>query len=170
MKSIQTIYKNITLQVEDNAIEPCCLDSNTSNSLIEVEIWGDRILAADLGDEVADWFHRYLDLPSDRVCRLVRQSPKYTRYLARNGDSKAQPMNLADSFPIMLTTTASLAELNQRIVEIHLSQSKTIKMNRFRPNIAIETNEPFAEDSWSLIQIGNVRFEIVKPSSPLHYC
>ena len=155
---------NITLELENNTFETFNFNSSLSNPLIEVEIWGDRILAVDQGDEVANWFHRYLKLSSDRACRLVRQSPEYIRSLARKDFIyEARPIGLADSSPVMLTTTASLAELNQRIMEIHLSQAMTIKMNRFRPNIVVETIEPFAEDNWSLIQIGSVRFKITKP-------
>ena len=51
------------------------------------------------------------------------------------------------------------------MLEIHFSPGKTIEMNRFRPNIIIETIEPFVEDNWSLIQIGEIQFEISKPCS-----
>ncbi len=153
---------NVTLKLEDN-VDAFDFDSSLSNPLIEVEIWGDRILAVDQGDEVANWFHRYLKLPENTVCRLVRQSPEYVRSLAQKNSIDTRPIGLADSSPVMLTATASLAELNQRMMEIHFSQAMTIEMNRFRPNIVVETIEPFIEDNWSSIQIGNVRFKIVKP-------
>ena len=152
----------VTLELEDN-MDAFSFDSSLSNPLIEVEIWGDRILAVDQGDEVANWFHRYLKLPENRVCRLVRQSPEYVRSSDLEGSIYTRPIGLADSSPVMLTTTASLAELNQRIMEIHSSQAMIVGMNRFRPNIVVETIEPFIEDSWSSIQIGNVRFKIIKP-------
>ena len=38
-------------------------------------------------------------------------------------------------------------------------------MNRFRPNIVIETNQPFIEGEWKSIQIGEVKFKLVKPCS-----
>ena len=153
---------NVSLRVE--GIDAFNFNSSLSNPLVEVEIWGDRILAVDQGDEVANWFHRYLQLSEDKVCRLVRQSPEYIRSSTQKGSVyKAQSIGLADSSPVMLTATASLAELNQRIREIHLSQAMTIKMSRFRPNIVVETIEPFIEDRWSSIQIGNVRFKITKP-------
>ena len=153
---------NVTLMLEDN-VDAFSFDSSLSNPLIDVEIWGDRILAVDQGDEVANWFHRYLKLPENKICRLVRQSPEYVRSLVREDSIGTLPIGLADSSPVMLTTTASLAELNQRMMEIHSSQAMTIEMSRFRPNIVVETIEPFIEDNWSSIQIGNVRFKIIKP-------
>ena len=153
----------VTLMLEDNTFDAFNFDSSLSDPLIEVEIWGDRILAVDQGDEVANWFHRYLKLSSDKVCRLVRQSPEYVRSLPQEGSIyEARPLGLADSSPVMLTATASLGELNQRIMEIH-SQAITVEMRRFRSNIVLETIEPFIEDNWSSIQIGNVRFKITKP-------
>ena len=36
-------------------------------------------------------------------------------------------------------------------------------MNRFRPNIVVRGCEPFAEDTWNRIRIGNVTLAVVKP-------
>lgn len=163
---VQIVESNITLKLQDRAFPALTFPATLGGRLIEVEIWRDRILAIDQGDEVAQWFHQLLDLTADRVCRLVRQSPEHTRCLSRKyPQDEEQPVGFADNSPVMLTATASLAELNQRIVETYLSQSQAISMNRFRPNIVIETTEPFIEDSWSLIQIGNIQFKMAKPCS-----
>jgi hypothetical protein len=36
-------------------------------------------------------------------------------------------------------------------------------MNRFRPNIVVKGCEPFAEDTWKRIRIGDVELATVKP-------
>ena len=36
-------------------------------------------------------------------------------------------------------------------------------MNRFRPNIVVRGCDPFAEDTWNRIQIGDVILAVVKP-------
>ncbi|MBK8420616.1 MOSC domain-containing protein [Candidatus Villigracilis saccharophilus] len=36
-------------------------------------------------------------------------------------------------------------------------------MNRFRPNIVVKGCEPFAEDTWKRIRIGDVEMALVKP-------
>lgn len=162
---VEILGDRVTLSSKDS---PNHLTFNLTSRdvLTEVQIWRDRILAIDCGDEVAQWFHKLLNLPSDKICRLVRQSPNHPRWLDRKyPQDEARPISFADNSPIMLTATASLAELNQRIVEIHQQRSMAIGMNRFRPNVVIETTEPFIEDSWSLIQIGEVRFEMTKPCS-----
>jgi uncharacterized protein len=57
-----------------------------------------------------------------------------------------------------LTNEASLADLNSRLDE-------PIPMNRFRPNLVVSGFEPFAEDSWRRIKIGENIFHVVKPCS-----
>jgi len=36
-------------------------------------------------------------------------------------------------------------------------------MERFRPNIVVETDEPFVEDGWTEIAIGDAELALVKP-------
>ncbi len=163
---IEIAEQNITLKLEDNSLPALTFTSTLSGIPITIEIWSDRILAIDQGDRVAQWFHQLLNLSSDKVCRLVRQSPDHIRLLPKKyANDDEQPLGFADNSPVMLTATASLAELNQRIIEIHQQQSQEIPMNRFRPNIVIDTTEPFIEDSWSLIQIGEIQFQMAKPCS-----
>jgi len=38
-------------------------------------------------------------------------------------------------------------------------------MIRFRPNLVVAGCEPFAEDGWSLIRIGEMTLRVVKPCS-----
>src|SRR5262249_46221838 len=56
------------------------------------------------------------------------------------------------------TTTGSLKQLNAWM-------DKPLPMTRFRPNVVIETDEPFAEDAWlgRRLQIGGVVVRAVKP-------
>ena len=163
---VETVEQNIILRLEDESLPALTFTPTLTGATIEVEIWRDRLMAIDQGDKVAQWFHRLLNLDLAKACRLVRQSPEHIRLLDKKYPSdRDNPVSFADNYPVMLTATASLEELNQRIVEIHQQQKQAIPMNRFRPNIVIETTEPFIEDNWSLIQIGDIRFTVVKPCS-----
>jgi uncharacterized protein len=163
---VEVIESAINLKIEDDTLTPLTFIPTLTGSLIEVEIWRDRFLAIDQGDTVAQWFHRLLNLEPNKVCRLVRQSPDHLRFLEpKYSNNQEKSLSFADNYPVMLTATASLTELNQRIVEIHQQQKQAIPMNRFRPNIVVKTSEPFVEDTWSVIQIGEIRFTVVKPSS-----
>ena len=163
---VEILGRSVTLRVADNSLAPITFISIINGALIEVEIWGDRILAIDQGNEIAQWFREFLELPKDKSCRLVRQSAAHLRLLDKKyADDDDRPVSFADNSPVMLTASSSLMELNERIIEIHRQHSPGISMNRFRPNIVVETIEPFIEDSWRIIQIGEIVFQMAKPCS-----
>ena len=163
---VQIVGQEVTLYLADNSFPAITFMTISDGTLLEVEIWGDRILAIDQGDAVAYWFERFLDLPEDKTCRVVKQSPAHIRLLEKKyPNDEDVSLSFADNSPVMLTATASLLELNQRIIEIHQQHTQAIPMNRFRPNLVIETIEPFVEDSWRAFQIGEVQFQVAKPCS-----
>ncbi len=129
---------------------------------IEVEIWRDRLIAIDQGDPVANWLQSVLKTP--QPLRLVRQSPRHIRPVNPNYTTgENAPVSFADGYPFLITNTASLAELNRRLEIAYPDRSQTVPMNRFRPNIVIDSDRPFLEDEWKVLQIGEVVFDLVKP-------
>jgi uncharacterized protein len=152
----------IALAIEDGSLEPLQFKPTLAGQEIEVEIWRDRTTAIDQGDEVANWLKIALTLQGN--FRLVRQSPQHLRPVNPNYAIQGnESVSFADGYPFLLTNTASLEDLNRRLDETHPEDSQTLPMNRFRPNIVVETNEPFAEDNWDAIQIGDAIFDLVKP-------
>ena len=117
-----------------------------------VKVWDDECNAYDGGDEVANWLSQFLDIESrlvffpDNEIRIVDQT------YARPEDQTA----FSDGFPILLTSQASLDDLNSRMDE-------AIPMARFRPNIVVSGCEAFAEDDWQQLKVGDVTLRIVKP-------
>lgn len=133
---------------------------------MKVKIWGDRTIAIDQGDEVANWFNKVLRLTGEAKCRLVKQSPHHIRPVDPKYISKSnQAVSFADGYPFLLTASASLEDLNNRLKATYPHQNQTIPMNRFRPNIVIKTEQPFLESQWQKIKIGEVEFSLVKPCS-----
>ena len=156
----------ISLSTEDNSLPTLTFTPSLTGTEIPVEIWRDDTIAIDQGDEVAAWFHRLLELDQDKECRLVRQSPKYIRKIRHKlYFDEAKPVSFADGYPFLLTATASLADLNRRIAETYEEAAPIIPMNHFRPNIVVQTENAFEEDNWKVIQLGNIKFAVVKPCS-----
>ena len=157
----------ITLSVADGSQETISFVPTLEGVTKEVEIWRSDTVAVDQGDKLADWFHRILELAETQKCRLVRQSPQHPREVSRplEADGVANTVSFADGYPCLLTTTASLAEVNRRIKETHQDAAPSISMDRFRSNIVVESEDPFAEDSWRTVRIGSVQFGAVKPCS-----
>lgn len=65
-----------------------------------------------------------------------------------------------DGYPVTIASLASLRQLNDWIEE---AGGEPVTIDRFRPNVVIDGEEPFAEDNWSTVQIGGVRFRAAKP-------
>jgi uncharacterized protein len=83
---------------------------------------------------------------------------------ARPGDHTAY----ADGYPVTLASEASLRRLNDWIVEEALERGEEppapLPMARFRPNLVVDGDEPFAEDAWTGVTVGDVRLRLAKPT------
>lgn len=161
---VQQLGKTLKLSVETGEIQPFELEPTLTGRAIPVKIWRDDTVAIDQGDQVAEWLKQALKL--EETFRLVQQSPDYLRLVDPNYAVKSDNhVSFADGYPCLLTNTASLDDLNRRLAENYSDSQQQISMNRFRPNIVIESDQPFIEDSWKSILIGEVYFDLVKPCS-----
>lgn len=69
----------------------------------------------------------------------------------------AEEVSFADGYPYLLTTDASLRALAGRF-------GSSLDVRRFRPNLVIAgVDEPFAEDGWVDVRVGDQRFYNAKP-------
>lgn len=79
-----------------------------------------------------------------------------------HGGLQGEPLSLADAGPLLLTSETSLRRLNEWMSESpeHPGQPpERAVMTRFRPNVVVEgIDEPFAEDGWRRVRIGEVTF------------
>jgi len=143
---------NLLLTAE--SMDELILTPASQQQIRQVKIWGDTCNGIDCGNAVAQWLSEFLHIE----CRLVSFPEDELRQVdltyAKPGDHTA----FSDGFPILLTSQASLDDLNQRL-------QSPIPMSRFRPNLVISGCEPYAEDSWRQIQINNLTLRIVKPCS-----
>jgi uncharacterized protein len=71
-------------------------------------------------------------------------------------------VSFADAYPLLLTTTASLARLNDWIAEGPRADEGPLPMARFRPNVVIDATTAWEEDGWRRIRIGAAQFRAVK--------
>lgn len=131
------------------------LDSS-DNKLLRARIWDDVVEVVDAGNEAAAFLQSIVDMPGVRLVAVSDSDNRtaYEQYVpleARSWTGNVPLAGLTDGFPILVACTASLEELNRRLVQ---KGKAPIPMSRFRPNIVIETTVPFEEDNWKVIQIG----------------
>jgi uncharacterized protein len=127
------------------------------------KVWDDIVKAWDMSDLAAQWFSDYLRTPA----RLVRFDPDEQRLADRHWTGEAEaPVQFADGFPLLVTSTASLADLNRRLTE---GGWAPVGPERFRANLILDGLEPFDEDHIDRIEIdadgGTVVLKLVKPCS-----
>ncbi|MER7756742.1 MOSC N-terminal beta barrel domain-containing protein [Kitasatospora sp. NPDC097643] len=126
--------------------------------LAEVEVWGDRFHAAEAAKEAQLWIAERLG-----DYRLVHLDDPHARPTDPDYSAPGDTVSMADGFPLLLTTTASLDALNQLIAAAHPDGHEILPMERFRPNVVVAGAEPWAEDGWRRIRIGGLTFKVVKP-------
>jgi uncharacterized protein YcbX len=115
-------------------------------------IWKDTVDAALAGDEAARWLSAVLGLD----CRLVFQDRPDSRPIAAPRGRDGDVVSFADGSPVLLCGEAALADLNARL-------DTPLPMDRFRPNLVFAGGEPFAEDGWSRLRIGEAVFRNTGP-------
>jgi hypothetical protein len=124
-------------------------------------VWDDEVAAFDMGDLCAQWFSDLLGRP----LRLVRFDPEQKRLSERRWTGTLDAENgFADAFPLLVTASASITELNRRL---EASGEAAVTMARFRPNLVLDGLDPHGEDALDEIVFatddGPVRLKLVKP-------
>jgi uncharacterized protein YcbX len=151
----------VTARLQNGALELSAPDYDSiqlglqsSGTPWRVDIWKSKgVHAIDQGEDAADWLSGWLGTS----VRLVHFADGYKRFVnERYAVNPDDHTGFADGYPILLISEASLDDLNSRL-------ETPLPMNRFRPNLVVRGCEPFAEDAWNRIQIGDVELAVVKP-------
>ena len=138
----------------------------------QVKVWDDVVSAFDMGNVAAQWFTDFLSLTeaglpgaNAQKHRMVRFDPDHKRLASLTWTNSVEAMTqFADGFPLLVTSTASLDALNDRLVA---AGNTPVTMARFRPNIVLSGVEAHDEDRLAQLQIatetGPVTLALVKP-------
>jgi hypothetical protein len=118
---------------------------------IKVRVWRDEVEALDAGKEAARWVSAFLGAPASIVFMPNTVERPVRPELAQAGDH----VSFADAFPLLLTTTDSLDDLNARL-------DRPLPMDRFRPNVVVGGCTPWEEDDWQRARIGTVPVRLPK--------
>ncbi|XP_074650991.1 mitochondrial amidoxime reducing component 2-like [Tubulanus polymorphus] len=112
----------------------------TPGSLIDCKVYDEHFKGVDCGDKASAWFCKYLKREGLRLL-----------YRANVSECLHQ-RSFSDEAPHMFLSTASLADLNERLAE-------PVPMRRFRPNFVISGCSAYDEDNWEEVIIGTAHFK-----------
>ncbi|XP_077960670.1 molybdenum cofactor sulfurase isoform X1 [Gasterosteus aculeatus] len=138
--------------------------THESYQVCQSKVCGDRVEAVDCGDEAASWLSDFLGQP----CRLIRQSPDFTRDGKKrlSGAATSTSLSLVNEAPYLMINRAS-AELIHKLMSSRQDDTEGDRLldtqnviSRFRANLVIAGGEPFEEDNWPHLIIGNTRFVV----------
>jgi uncharacterized protein YcbX len=130
--------------------------------IVETTVHGRAVSAQLIGEELDEWFTtflpRYRDNRRFRVVRVRDAAPRYIKERYHLAGASNQ-VGFADGNSMLLASEPSLAQLNREMAQ-------PVPMNRFRPNIVIDGPglAPYAEDSWTRLQVGAMTAFVVKAS------
>lgn len=116
-------------------------------SIIDVAVAEDSV-----NERLSGWF--------GRPVKLVFFDGEAERTASSEWAGPDAPVTFTDGYQVLVTTTGSLAALN---ADMAGHGEGSVGMERFRPNIVIDCAEAWAEDRWAAIEIGGIRFDLVKP-------
>jgi uncharacterized protein len=129
----------------------------SEGDVVDVQVWNDRVAAVTQGDVADVWFSRYLGRP----CRLMRFDPEARRLSnVRYTGATEAPYKFADAFALLIASTASLADLNERLAG---RGAAAVGIERFRPNVVVSGIAAFEEDYIDRLATGGITLRVVKP-------
>lgn len=128
-------------------------------------VWDDVVKAYDMGDLAAQWFSDFLAPGTGRRLRLVRFDPEEKRLSDPKWTGEIAAENaFSDGFPLLVASSASLADLNARLAA---RGAPPVTMQRFRPNLVIDGLPAWDEDHLQELTLdtdeGPVVLRLVKP-------
>lgn len=168
MALIQPAFKMGQLVLRAPGMLALHLALDAAETPLRVRVWDDEVAAYDMGDVAAQWFSDFLgpDAPANlKRLRLARFDPAVRRLCSPKWTGgREATTQFADGFGLLVASTSSLAELNQRLVA---DGHAPVDMQRFRPNIVLAGVEAHDEDRLGPMHIatadGEAVVETVKP-------
>jgi uncharacterized protein YcbX len=116
-----------------------------------VTVWRNTVVA-----RVAEPASAFLSGFLEKPVRLVYLHDEAARPVDPIFGREDDRVSFADGYPVLVTSTASLDDLNRRL-------PKPIAMDRFRANLVVEGPAAWEEDTWRSLRIGAMTFRVVKP-------
>jgi uncharacterized protein YcbX len=127
--------------------------------LVDMKVFSDPVRATPVGEAADAWLSAVLD----HKVRLLWLDDPTRRPIQPEWSEPTDRVSLADEFPLLICNAASLAWLNDALLESG-SDEGPLPMTRFRPNIVVDGARAWVEDDWlgRRMRLGDAVFRVVK--------
>lgn len=139
-------------------VAPLSVDVPEPADPVPVRVHGNPLAATVAAAEAGAWFSKVLGTS----LRLVHLDDPTRRHPNPRFARPTDYVSFADAYPLLLTTTASLDQVNDWIAAGPRAEEGPLAMTRFRPSVVVAGSAPFAEDGWRRVRIGAAVFRAVK--------
>lgn len=147
-------------------------ESDSSASFCTNKVCGDRVNTFDCGDAVSDWLSEVLEFSGVRLLRQQSNDTRKSKLKEKlsSGDQAPSPqkLSMANESQILLLNRASVRSLQTKMSELGTLEeaddtrvptvpediSEDNMLLRFRGNLVVDGGEPFEEETWDCIQMG----------------
>ncbi|WP_314219248.1 MOSC domain-containing protein [Streptomyces zaehneri] len=141
-------------------LEPLTVPVPEPVGTVSMEIFRDKVEGVLADDAAHAWCSAHLGAD----VRLVHMDdPATRRPVDPEYGRPGETVTFADGYPLLAATTTSLDALNSLIAQGEHAEEGPLPMNRFRPNLVLAGTDPWAEDGWSGLVVGEVEFRVAKP-------
>jgi uncharacterized protein YcbX len=125
----------------------------------QVKVWKSDLDAIDCGEEAARWITEWIGAPASLVF-MPHDVERAASHERAWGMKPTDIVSFADGYPVLVATTASLGALNERLIA---DGGSTVPMDRFRANLVLDGSDPWVEDKWRRLLVGDLPLRVVKP-------
>lgn len=141
---------------------PLRVPAQLTGERVQVRVWNDHVAAFDAGAEASAWLRQVL---GQHGLRLVRFDPAQRRIADRRWTGAIEATTaFADAFPLLVTSSAGLDDLNRRLAQRGV---EAVGTERFRPNLVLDgldaNGEDFVDELRFATPEGAVTLKLVKP-------
>ena len=144
------LAEGLFLQAKDGSQAMVRFDEFSSGGET-TEVWGSRFDAYIAPDNINRWLSAFFPHPVQ--LRWIGENP--ARRVKRAPDV---PLGFADGYPFLLMNERSFHDLQNRC-------PAGLRIEQFRPNLVVSGAPAWDEDTWSVIRVGEVTFDVAKPCS-----
>ncbi|KAJ9562674.1 hypothetical protein OSB04_007834 [Centaurea solstitialis] len=139
------------------------LKSDLFAAIEEINVHAQRYEVKAYDNKIDTWFSNAIGRP----CYLLRSSSESGVCLNKNKSMGIcrdvnTRLNFVNEAQLLLVSEESVSNLNHRLNSITQKGSVGLRVQvdamRFRPNLVVSGGEPYAEDGWSGLKIGNNHF------------